>query len=177
MSRSWTPWPSNYGMAISTKRSPSAPHGVFAAREKRICLAARYRNSTERALTRCIRASRALCWPGRPQPNPLQREPRCSAGCSMLKDGWLRKAYHQIHPFALTLTSYLRETKSRATSRESITQILGERIGHRHRNRHWLPRSAPIGCAVDATSARLCQLTVGGISPRGGRRGRCLILA
>jgi len=40
----------------------------------------------------------------------------------MLKDGWLRKAYHQMHPFAFDLASYVRGAKNRATIRESITQ-------------------------------------------------------
>jgi len=38
----------------------------------------------------------------------------------MPKDGWLRKAYHQMHPFAFDLASYLRGAKNRATIRESI---------------------------------------------------------
>ena len=40
----------------------------------------------------------------------------------MLKDGWLRKAYHQMHPFAFDLASYLRGAKNRGTIRESITK-------------------------------------------------------
>ena len=42
----------------------------------------------------------------------------------MLKDGWLRKAYHQMHPFAFDLASYLRGRESGDDPREHH-QILG----------------------------------------------------
>ena len=40
----------------------------------------------------------------------------------MPKDGWLRKAYHQMHPLAFDLASCLRGAKNRGTIRESITK-------------------------------------------------------
>ena len=88
----------------------------------------------------------------------------------MLKDGWLRKAYHQMHPFAFDLASYLRGAKNRGTIRESITKSWVSASPSTPKSSHCLPRSVFAKITVKSAardrraSARLSRSTLSGIS-------------